>query len=493
MNISLNDPPYNASPSNTGAQNSAAFNSAIAAIAAAGGGEIWLRDPGTYTLDDTNPGASSWDNRRCIFINTNNIALKFARGTVLKLGDNQNAHVIKVGQRTNGKVTCDNVLIDGVSIDGNRTNQVTPDALNDHQQGIDVSSASTRVTIRDFDIRQCMYYGIGFQSAGFVDCLVQNGEIEGCGADGIDCKNNGQTSNGNRITGLRVRRFGLLAASLPPTQAGINFRGDWLISDVEVTEFSGDTHGIRYQAGSATDHTSGLMNFYVEAGAVDTTIGVRINIPPADETRVSTGRVVGCATGVSAGSQFNSLVDITATDCTTGFSLYQRANGTNLKAIDCTTGLRFEEDENIVVNYQAHDCATAIEFGASATFNAVRSGVISGVTTKVNDLSGGATNAVSQVIGIATDRTVSATFPVTSTGRQVLLLAHGLDATPLLRDCSAQIQRETPVTDAQYSAPEILAVDAANIVVSVHVTSASATGGATARLAVNAIAQRMNQ
>jgi len=493
--ISINDAPYNASPSSTGAQNSAAFNAAIADMAAAGGGEIWTRDPGTYLLDDTNSGAASWDNRRCIYVNTDNIALRFGRGVVLKLADNQDAHVIQIGSRTTEVLTVDNVLIEGVSIDGNRANQTAPSALLDHNIGIAVQSDCTNITIRDFDIRQCMYYGIGFQRQGFVDCSILNGVVEDSGADGIDCKDNQQDSRGNQIRGVKVRRHGLASATIDPTQAGINTHGGWLVSDVEVTEFAGDKHGIRYQVSTgdlASDHTSGLSNFYVEASSVGTTVGVRVNIPNADEARVGNGRVRGCAIGVDAAANFTSLVDITALDCTLGFDLYQRNQGTNLKAIDCTTGASFEEDNSVLMNFQARNCTTAIQFGANATFNAVRGGIVSGATTKVSDLSGGATNAVSEVTGINTDRRVSTTFPVTSTGRQIMTIAHGLDATPDVLDCIPYVARETAISDAQYSAPEVLSVDATNLSVDIDVLTASSTSGATARLVVRALAMKAN-
>ena len=489
--ICINDAPYRAGPSRTGAQNSAAFNDAIADIAAAGGGDIWVMTPGTYLLDDTNPGAASWDNRRCIYINADNVALRFAKGVILKMADNQDAHVIQIGSRTTVVETFHNILIEGVRIDGNRANQVVPTETEDHQIGIVVQSGCTKITIRDFHIHDCQYYGIGFQRSTFSDCLVENGVIEDVGADGIDCKDDLSTSRGNVIRNVKVRRFGLASATIDPTQAGIDVRGGWFVDQCQVTEFAGDKHGIRAElliGGPVNTFDAQIGDFYVEASAQDTTVGVMLNNPDADEVQVSKGRVVGCSIGVDSRANRNQIGGVKAYSCGTGFQLYQRNQLDNCAALSCTKGLVVREDENVITNFQAISCTTGVGFEAASASNAWRGGQVSGNTTNIVD--NGTSNAISEVTGIKTNVVGSATFAITATGEVTVTVPHGLDFTPSIQNCTPWIERNTSVNDARYGGVLTYLTDATNVYCKVYITTASATGGATATLRVRAIAKK---
>ena len=489
--ICINDAPYRAGPSRTGAQNSAAFNDAIADIAAAGGGDIWVMTPGTYLLDDTNPGAASWDNRRCIYINTDNLAIHMAKGVVLKLANGQDAHVIQIGSRTTTVLTVHNILIEGGEIDGNRANQVTPDPTNDHNQGIAVQSDCTKITIRDMHIHDCMYYGIGFQRQGFIDCTVDNVLIEDVGADGIDMKDDDATSRGNVCRAVRVRRFGLAAASIDPTQAGINPRGGWFVMDCEVTEFNGDMHGIRVELGvghPVNTFQSQVIGCYVEASATATTIGIYLNIPDGDDCLVIGARVKGCSIGIDSAGNRNQISSSKAVSCTTGFRLYQRNQMIGCSAQSCTKGLVVREDENQITNFQALTCTTGVEFEAAAANNALRGGDFSGNTTNVTD--NGSNNAITGVIGIRTWASGTANFAIGSTGVKTVTVAHNLDFTPSLDDVTVSIKENTAVDDFALGFVKKTAVDATNVTLKINVTTASATGAATATASIMSIAKK---
>jgi hypothetical protein len=489
--ICVNDAPYNAGPSKSAAYNSAAFNQAILDVAARGGGEIITQIPGIYLLADINPTADSWDNRRCIYIDSGNITLKFSKGVILKLADNQNSHVIQIGTRTGGTTVVNNVLIEGITIDGNRENQRIPTPTDDHGTAIAIQSGCSNVTVSDFNIYKTQYYGIGFQRSTFRDCTVKDGIIADTGADSIDCKDDLSTSRGNLITNLKVRRFGLAGAAVDSNQAGINVRGGWFVDNVEVTEFDGDRHGIRVDllaAGPVNSSDAQIGTFYIEASSQDSTVGLMLNNPDVDEIQVSKGRVVGCNIGVDSRSNRNQLSGIKAHTCGVGLQIYQRSQIDNCSALNCVKGLVVREDENIITNFQTIGCTTGIEFLSSSSNNSWRGGLVSNNTTNVVD--DGTDNSISDVIGIRTNSVGSGSVDITTTGEKTIVVPHGLDFTPLLRNCTAWLERDTVVTDVRYGGVLTYLADASNVYCKVYVTTASATASAVAKVRVKSIAKK---
>lgn len=487
--ICINDAPYNAGPARTGAQNSAAFNDAIADIDAAGGGDIWAMVPGTYTLANSNPGAGSWDDRRCIYIDTDNVALRFAEGVVLRLGNSEDAHVIQLGSRAVSSLSVHNVTVYGATIDGNRVNQSTPTVSDNHWNGINVSSGCTNINISTFHIHDCQYYGIGFQNDAFESCHVDNGLIENTGADGIDCKDINGTSKGNTITRLTVKNFGLSGGLTP--QGGINPRPGWMVDNVTVSDFSGANHGIRFDhgGGATNDQPQILSNFYVSASSEDTTVGVYINSSASmDEVQITNGRVTGCNVGVDSRAIDTQVSNVRAKFCGTGIQINQRTQVSNCAALDCDVGLNIRGSENIVTNFSARSNVLGAKVEAGSTLSRILGGMFTGNTTNLTD--SGTQTAVEKVSGIRTYSAGTANFSIGSTGVKTVAVAHNLDFTPNIDDVIVSIKENTAVDDWALGYVKKTAVDATNVTLKINVTTASATGAATATASIMSITKK---
>ena len=95
----------------------------------------------------------------------------------------------------------------------------------------------------------------------------------------------------------------------------------------------------------------------------------------------------------------------------------------------------------------------------------------------------GAATRVSNNPGHVTENTVlSGTFTIDSTGVKTVTIAHGLAVTPALKDCTVTVTEDTDVDDWAFSLLKVESVGATNVVAKINVSTASATGGATAKL-----------
>ena len=79
---------------------------------------------------------------------------------------------------------------------------------------------------------------------------------------------------------------------------------------------------------------------------------------------------------------------------------------------------------------------------------------------------------------------LSAGFLIDGVAVITVTIAHGLAVTPALQDCSLTVVEDTNVDDWGYEFVKVESVGAANVVAKVGVTNASATGAATAKLAL---------
>lgn len=84
-------------------------------------------------------------------------------------------------------------------------------------------------------------------------------------------------------------------------------------------------------------------------------------------------------------------------------------------------------------------------------------------------------------------RLLSATFAIDSTGVKTVTTAHGLPTTPSIEDVQVSITEDTDVDDWAFDLLKVESVDATNVVCKINVSTASATGGATAKLAILAV------
>jgi ribosomal protein L12E/L44/L45/RPP1/RPP2 len=79
---------------------------------------------------------------------------------------------------------------------------------------------------------------------------------------------------------------------------------------------------------------------------------------------------------------------------------------------------------------------------------------------------------------------LSGTFAIDSTGVKTVTTAHGLSVTPALHDVQVSVVEESNVDDWAFDLLKVESVDATNVVCKINVSTASATGSATAKLAL---------
>lgn len=79
---------------------------------------------------------------------------------------------------------------------------------------------------------------------------------------------------------------------------------------------------------------------------------------------------------------------------------------------------------------------------------------------------------------------LSGTFAIDSTGVKTVTIAHGLAITPALEDCYLTVVEDTNVDDWAFDLLKVESVGSTNVGAKIHVSTASATGSATAKLAL---------
>jgi hypothetical protein len=79
---------------------------------------------------------------------------------------------------------------------------------------------------------------------------------------------------------------------------------------------------------------------------------------------------------------------------------------------------------------------------------------------------------------------LSAAFAIDSTGVKTVTTAHGLSVTPAIQDVQVSVTEDSNVDDWAFDLLKVESVDATNVVCKIRVSTASATGSATAKLAL---------
>lgn len=467
------------------------INNAISFLNLRGSGSLEF-SAGTYLLGNSNPLADNWDNRVAIWVKTDNIEIK-GKGvgvTKLKLADNEGAHVIKVGQVVGGQISCKRVHISGLSIDGNRGNQIIPNATDNHWNGISVSEGCEKVKIKEIETHDCTYYGINFQRGGFKDCLVDTVYVERTGADGIDCKGEDGTNRGNVMRNVRVKNHGLVSSLF--LQAGVEVRGGWSLSDIVVTDVSSDRHGIRInrEQDVINAQESSLHSFFVAGGASATgNVGVYLNSSPnAKNVRVSKGKASNFDIGVDSRATGTKILDCLSELCNTGLIVNGASNITNFDSQNCTDGILVNGNSNTFSGLFASNCSTGLRVSAGSSFTSVKGGLFENNANKVVD--DGVSTGIEGVVGIRTASSGTASVDVTTTGTKLITVAHNLDFAPDLKNITISLIRETQVGDYVIGFISLVNADLQNVYVNVRVTTASSTPSATVGLNIQAIAKK---
>lgn len=393
------------------------FVEAVAYQNSLGGGDVRVLR-GVHIVTDQSVNPSTWDDRVCIHILVNNIRIVGDVGAVLKLGDSENAHIVKLGARADsdmGLVSVSDCGVFEIEIDGNRANQTLPTASDFHNAGVSVSDGCLRAVLDELYIHDTIYYGIGFQREAHKNCLVRNTRIEDTGADGIDCKNDDGTGYGNRIEGLYVKRFGLALDGLATPQAGIDLRSGWSLGEHSVTDWQAPLNGTpASQLGlvgvrvlkdadsnfNALDHTT-VSNGYVEPSAetvgtspIQKMQGLRIDALSIAVSKMSLNK---CGEAARISQRECGLEACYATNGIDGFILDEGVNGTNGDQITMSacvargnSGTGFEVGANLFnvsligCTSRGNDIGLDVESGATDT-RIIGGSVFSNTTTDILD------------------------------------------------------------------------------------------------------------
>lgn len=452
------------------------LQAAIDAVSAAGGGTVALTT-GTTTV--VNSGVNVGISMK------SNVTLEGAGyGSVLKLAAAADAHVFNIASGVS------NVAIRNLRIDGTRASQ----SLNVH--GIRAAGVDG-LTIENVWLHDIAYYGIGVQDGTNKNVVMHNVRIWNTGADGIDLKNKNDDNEPFVLDAIFVKNWGL--SGVTDDQTAIDLRGPNHVSNVWASSpGSADAVGIRFRQGEPLDvngvgaHRSTLTGFYVDLGTA--TAGIGVNVVARDVT-ISNGSIKGGYRGVlvqDSGCKLSGIIVEGAADI--GFFLDAFGSGLDADSVILSAceargcgsdGLRIEGDNCEVYGFKGTgNTAWGLRIIAGAENTKVFGGTYSGNTAgQVTD--GGTGSTFINVNGYVTEAyVVSASLALDSTGTRTATINHGLSKTPDLNKCIVSMVRETAVTDCVIGFIWVEAVSSSTITVRARVTTASATAGATFKLAV---------
>lgn len=479
---SINILDYGASPSASASTNTASINAAIVAANAAGGGIVYI-PPGTYQLADAGGNTA--------ISLLSNVTIRGAgrNASILYLANTADAHVINMS-------SVSNVSIEDLTIDGNRTTQT----LQVH--GIR-SGGHTNLTIHNVEIKNAAHYGIGLQAGTQVGTWLDTIYISDPGGDGIDIKNKNDDNVAAMLSNIWVKNPS--QNTLLTEQAGIDIRGPAKLTNIFITGIPATAIGVRFRNGELLDvnglgaHTSSLSNFGIVCSSTSSTFGVSV---VARNVQVSNGHIYGAQRGIQSVDENTAVSNVVAEECTDGFVATDSGTAgltadnacfVNCKAIRATIsastrGFRVATSGNVararISSCQATGFAEGIGIGAGATDTYINDCDLTGNTAPVND-SGTSTHARANV-GYVTEACLESTsLTLDSTGSKTATIAHGLSVTPSPKHCTITHVRETAVADHAIAFYQVDSCDATNVVVRARVSTASATGGATFKLAVN--------
>ncbi len=446
---------------------------------------------GTIYLDNTNPAAVNWDNRRAIYSRFSSVKMK-GRGrgkTILKLIPGANCHVIKIGSRVEEQVMVSGCEITELEIDGNRLNQLMPSETENHSNGIDVSTGCWGTRLEHLYIHDTMYYGIGFQRDQFRDCAVIDVEVERTGGDALDWKDDSDSGTGNVVRRFRAKAFGLSSQVLTE-QAGLDLRSGVSAEEIDISDMTGVSGliAIRMQNGTpgATPvQASSVDRFRVQGSNANNSNGLRVITRYAQASR---GYVKGCSNGYNLTNPDARFSSLTAEQNNVGFRLWQDTAAGVEADTACLVGPIARNNAQAGIVYDSVDEITVLggeirnngighDVRTGSTNVRIIGGSCSGNTTQFID--NGEGTVVSSVSGLRTRQVVSASIPIGSTGTKGVSIPHGLGVTPNKKDVQLSLERETNVGDWDPGFLWVAAVGPTFIDVQLRVITASATSAAT--------------
>jgi hypothetical protein len=356
-------------------------------------------------------------------------------------------------------------------------------------------------------IRNTSAYGIGLQDQDTVGpnaytrkCIFENIWLYTIGNDGIDVKDNSNSTGQNIFRNIFVDGWGTDAAS--SSCGGVQVRGfDTLVDGVDVR--NPGPAALRGVACQTVDNASPpgqnrLVNINVDMSGFSSASAVGITIDTSESeivgaTVVSPTGGIGVLVSGNATNVGITAVNVVGNATATGF-LTGDADNTNIRLNGCSaigndvnynlrgpdthmTGCRSGGSDNIGIRIDsaATDCSVT---GGHVT---ISSG------SRVSDLAGDC--RFNGVKGIVTEAAGTATVAVDAITTVSGSISHGLAFTPAVQDISLTV---AGATHNDFNLGWIRVVSTTSTVVNyaVKVTTASSTGGATMTLGLRAAVRR---
>ena len=125
-----------------------------------------------------------------------------------------------------------------------------------------------------------------------------------------------------------------------------------------------------------------------------------------------------------------------------------------------------------------------------ANYNLLSGGSIHGNLAGDVNRTGAATIVENIQDYVTENHVLSPAFAIDGVAIVTVTIPHGLNVTPAVEDCQLTVVENTAVDDWAEGYHKVISVGAVNVVAKVKVTTASATGGATAKLALHVTSER---
>lgn len=335
-----------------------AIQTAIDYLDSIGGGVLYM-PPGVYLVSGSrssetfsNFGASVPANTGCIIL----------RNGVSIIGAGRNICTIKCNNPTITMIyhiTPLNSMVQGMTISNAWTNSAPNSGVG---HGIFTLASSggalyrcKNVTYRDLIIQNVGSYGIGIQNGYPINCRIEDVIVDTNGADGLDLK----ARDANDPSAINSQPYGNSANNIVINNhggritgsCGIDTRGVWSLTNVQVVNFGGFNQSIEYlgvrfrtkdtlgtgYVGIANYST--LDNFFISpvAGSTATIEGVESG---SDCCSISNGTVLGGNMGVAIiGNSVGSATRTTVTSVrcigASQYGFYVTVNCTDTMFIGC--------------------------------------------------------------------------------------------------------------------------------------------------------------
>jgi hypothetical protein len=400
--------------------------------------------------------------------------------TVLKLKNGLNDHVISIAT---GATNC---TISSLTIDQNRAN-------NTGGHGIRIGGVDG-LRIKDVKIMECAGYGIGMQVGTNTDVLIDDFELVGINADGMDIKDFNLANEQITLSNGLIDDFGFTST----TAAGFDIRGPAIVSNIHVVCRNNLNTGFRTRVESVQGRAGEGNISNINVNLIDTTArGFVTEGATVDNLVVSNINVRGGTLGVISGTGclFQNISGVGATS-SESLSIVGSDNVINGLMIDgATRAVDFESTGpatgNIISNFNFKNVvgADAVRIQATCDNNSFMSGVIQSGKTIVDSASNTTMRSIRNWVTSST--VLSPSFAIDSIGAKIVTIPHGLSVTPNPQDISLTVRVPTGgVNDWRYQLVQIDGTPGAtNVSARVAVTTASATVGATAFLTMQARAK----